>query len=286
MEPVENYSYFFPEGLMLMWHFTAFIVGCCVGSFLNVCIWRIPQEMSLNNPPSHCPKCRHRIAWYENIPLLSWLMLRGRCSNCHEPISARYFMIELLTGVLFYLIWFKVTIDHQPISLLVLYWVVTAFIVAMAFIDLDHRIIPDRLTYPLLFFGLAYAAIFSGLWQTERHLFGFLMSGGTMLAVTLLMALFAYTGEYLFKQEALGWGDVKYMAAIAACLGPRACFITLLAGSLIGSFYGVIMILLKKSRLQNTLPFGPFLAIGTYLAMLYGERMQLLYKMIFSRFQL
>lgn len=286
MEPVESYSYLFSEGQMMMWHVTAFVVGCCIGSFLNVCIWRIPQEMSLSHPPSHCPKCNHRIAWYENIPLFSWLMLRGRCSNCHEPISSRYFLIELLTGVLFYLLWFKILIDHQPISLLLLYLVVTAFIVVMALIDFDHRIIPDRLTYPLLFFGLAYAAIFPGLWHTSSHLYSVLMAAGTMAAVSLLMALFAYTGEYLFKQEALGWGDVKYMAAIAACLGPRACFITLLVGSLLGSVCGIAMMIKNKSGMHNTLPFGPFLAIGTYLAMLYGERMQLLYLMLFSRLQL
>jgi len=283
MEPVENYAFFFPADLMLIWHLVAFVTGCCVGSFLNVCIWRIPQNMSLSSPPSHCPKCNHKIPWYENIPLLSWIALRGRCSSCHEPISSRYFLVELLVGILFYLLWFKIILDKQPISLLVLYWVVTAFIVAMAFIDFDHRVIPDRLTYPLLFFGIAYALIFPGLWGTESILYAGLMAIGTLLGVTLLMALFATLGEHLFKQEALGWGDVKYMAAVGACLGPKACFITLLAGSLIGSVYGVTMLAFRKGKLHSALPFGPFLAIGTFLTMLYAERMQLIYQFLIHR---
>jgi len=139
------------------------------------------------------------------------------------------------------------------------------------------------LTYPLLFVGIAFALIFPRLWGTEQHWVAGLMAIGTMVGVTLLMAVFATVGEHLFKQEALGWGDVKYMAAVGACLGPKACFITLLAGSLIGSIYGLSILLLKKGKLGTALPFGPFLALGTFLTMLYGERMQLIYKFLVQK---
>ena len=265
MAPIEEYSYTFSQDLMPMWHITAFIVGCCVGSFLNACIWRIPNGIPLASPPSHCPKCQYVIKWYENIPLFSWLMLRGQCSNCKQPISSRYFLIELLCGVLFYLLWFKVLMLKQPMSLLILDYI-------MACIDLEHKIIPDKTTYPLMLIGLAMAPIFSELWGTESSGRAFVYSLCAMAGTGIVMALFAMVGEWIFKQDALGWGDVKYMMAIAACLGWRGAFFTLLLGSLAGSVVGIALIAMKKGRMKTALPFGPFLAAGTYFWMLYAEK--------------
>lgn len=276
MNPVEDYSYFFAPGLMPMWHLTVFWIGCCVGSFLNVCIWRIPNDMSLSNPPSHCPKCEHRIAWYENIPLFSWLLLRGKCSSCKAPISSRYFLVELLCGVIFYMLWFKVLLDKQPLALLFLYCVVAAFVIAMAFIDFDHRIIPDKLSYPLAIFGLAMAPVFPELWHSDTSLQAFITAAAGTVAVTIAMTAFAILGKLWLKQDALGWGDVKYMAAITACLGCGAAFFTLLAGSMLGSAVGIFLAIRKRGGLRSAIPFGPFLAAGTCLWMLYGERLRLL----------
>ncbi len=281
MGPVESYSYTFPNALMPMWHFVFFALGCCVGSFLNVCIWRIPNNMRLASPPSHCPKCGHQIPWYENLPLISWLMLRGKCSQCKEKISSRYFFVELLCGVLFYLLWFKVLLDKEPISLLIMNYIVTSFVVTMAFIDYDHRIIPDKTTYPLMLLGLAASPVFPELWGVESSLNAFIWSAGSMVGTGLIMAGFAILGKLIFKQDALGWGDVKYMMAIAACLGPKATFCTLLLGSLLGSIVGIVMIFIKKGKMKMTIPFGPFLAAGTYLWMLYGSRFEVLYNTFF-----
>jgi len=272
MAPIEEYSYTFADGLMPMWHVTAFILGCCIGSFLNACIWRIPNNIPLASPPSQCPKCGYRIKWYENIPLFSWIALRARCSNCKQPISSRYFLIELLCGILFYLLWFKVLMFKQPMSLLILDYIVTAFIVTMAFIDLDHKIIPDKTTYPLMLIGLAMAPIFSELWGTASSGHAFLVSLASLVGTGVVMAVFAIAGKLIFKQDALGWGDVKYMMAIAACLGYRGAFFTLLIGSLAGSLAGVFLIAMKKGQMKTALPFGPFLAIGTFFWMLYAEK--------------
>lgn len=286
MGSIESYSDIFPDMLMPMWHFVNFWLGCCIGSFLNVCIWRIPNGMSIVTPPSRCPKCGHHIAWYENIPLVSWVVLGGKCSSCHCKISSRYFFVELLCGVLFYLLWFKTLIDSDSISLLLMNYTVTSFILAMAFIDYDHRIIPDKLTYPMMLFGLAIAPVFPGIWGTDDSLRAFLYSAASLSGAGVIMYLLALGGRVMFKQDALGMGDVKYMMAVAACLGPVTCFFTLLIGSLLGAFTGLALIALKKGKMKSAIPFGPFLAGGTYLWMLYGSRFEILYKELFRHFQL
>ncbi len=134
----------------LLFAFFAFIIGCCIGSFLNVCIYRIPNGMSLLYPPSHCPNCDHKIQWYENIPLLSFLGLRGRCSGCHDPISPRYFYVEMLTGFLYTGIFLVlIFVRNEAFHLIPLYFLVTAIIICNAFTDVEYRIIPDSLNLTL-----------------------------------------------------------------------------------------------------------------------------------------
>ncbi|QSH42271.1 prepilin peptidase [Lentisphaerota bacterium ZTH] len=276
-------SFQFLPQMMPFWYFMSFIIGCCIGSFLNVCIYRIPAGKSLSMPPSHCPKCRHRIRWYENIPLLSWLVLRGQCSSCKCRIPARYFLVELLTGLLFFVLFFKVTLDRQPTGILLVYYGMTMLIVTTAFIDYEHRIIPNKTTYPAMLLGLVAALLFPQIWHTTSHFKAFLLSLASLIGCTVFMAAFAITGKMIFKRDALGWGDVKYIAAVGACLGPLGAFFTLLFGSLTGTLAGVGIMLRKRTSLKTAIPFGPFLAAGTYLWMVFGERLTSFYLSFFPQ---
>ncbi|MDD3116874.1 MAG: prepilin peptidase [Lentisphaerae bacterium] len=270
------YDYPFSSELMPLWYFFVFIFGCCIGSFLNVCIWRIPRGESIVTAPSHCPKCNHEIHWYENIPLVSWLALRGRCSECKNPITIRYFLVELITGILYLAIFYKVISNAQPLILLPVCFALIMLTICTAVIDFEHMIIPDKITYPAMVFGLINAAFFPELWGTSKHFTALLFSLGSMFGCTLIMSIFSIAGEKIFKQEALGWGDVKYMAAISACLGPTAAFFVLLIGSVAGAVIGSGLLLFSK-RIDHghghaTIPFGPFLALATVLWLFIGER--------------
>lgn len=267
------YDYPFLPELMPLWYIFIFIFGCCIGSFLNVCIWRIPRGESVVTAPSHCPKCNHGIRWYENIPLLSYLALRGKCSSCKMPITIRYFLVELITGIFYLLIFYRITSSNQSLSLLPVYFGVTMLIICTAVIDFEHTIIPDRTTYPAMILGVICALVFPETWSTSSHFTAVGFSLATMIGYGLIMGLFSIVGEKIFKQEALGWGDVKYMAAIGACLGPLAAFFVLLIGSILGTIIGTILLLSSKKRNAGrmAIPFGPFLAIATALWMFIGK---------------
>jgi leader peptidase (prepilin peptidase)/N-methyltransferase len=279
---MNEYPYPFSPDVMPVWHVMVFVLGACIGSFLNVCIWRIPRDESIVTAPSHCPKCGHGIAWYENIPLLSWVCLGGKCSKCKSPITFRYFFVELLTAVLFYILFYKVTLDHQPLSVLIVYYGMTMLIVTTIFIDIEHFLIPDKTTYPVILLGVAASLAFPDIWgsSTTRQMSLVLSMSGLLIGGGV-MALLAIFGKMLFKVEALGWGDVKYIAATGACLGLKACFFTVFFGSLTGAAAGVGLLLFKRGSLKTAIPFGPFLAAGTFIWMFYGERLTLLYLQLF-----
>ncbi len=271
-----------PE-MLPFWQVVVFLFGACIGSFLNVCIYRIPRGETVVTTPSHCPKCDYSIAWYDNIPLLSWTLLNGKCRKCRTPISYRYFMVELITAILFSLIWFKVFMHHQPIEMIIPYFIVLAFTVTTSFIDYDCRIIPNETTYSVAILGLIFSTIFpiihgQTLWYQGLcfSFAGLLIGGGCLLIFSLL-------GKWIFKKDALGLGDVKYIAAIGACLGWQACFATVLFGSILGSIIGLGMILCKGKENGRYIPFGPFLAIGTIIWMIYGKNLFLLYYQFLMR---
>lgn len=259
----------------LIWTIFIFFLGLCVGSFLNVCIYRIPERKSVVSPPSHCPKCDHMIRWYENIPLLSWLFLKGRCSNCKTSISIRYFCVELLTALMFLSVWFKMTsLNIRPnifIPLVVSNLVIVILIILTAFIDWDHRIIPDKITYPVIFYGFAAALYSPILWRTQSRFVALTYSCASVVLCAGTLAILAVVGKKMFKKDALGWGDVKYIAAVSAVLGPWASFFTVLSGSIVGAVAGLTLIAMKKRKLRSGIPFGPALAIGTYLWILCGQ---------------
>jgi leader peptidase (prepilin peptidase)/N-methyltransferase len=272
-----------------------FFLGACVGSFLNVCIWRIPRGESINHPGSHCPNCDHAIKFYDNIPLISWLVLNGKCRNCSVPITSRYFFVELLTAVLFTVAGFKVMIDHQPLATLLLYFPVIMLLVTTTFIDIEHRIIPNKTTFPLMGWGIIISLMFPEIWQpsahmgtlfptfttTHPHLGAAIQSIGGGAISILGLQLFAVIGHKLFKKDIMGMGDVKYLGAIGASLGFFGSFFTLFFGALLGSIGGLLLKLHKKEDGGTPIPFGPYLALGTYIWMIFGLRILIWYFSLF-----
>ncbi len=280
-----EYTYPFIPQLMPFWYVMSFVLGLCIGSFLNVVIYRIPAGISLSMPPSHCPECKYEIPWYQNIPLISWLLLRGKCSNCADKISIRYFLVELLTGVLFLLIFSKVVFYHEPLQILVVYFALAMLVVSTVFIDVEHQIIPDKTTYPAMILGLVSALVFPVTWGLDSHWAALGQSALCLVTSGGLLALFAIIGSKIFERDALGWGDVKYIAAIGACLGLRGAYFTLLFGAVTGAIVGISLMIRKKKDFKGSISFGPFLASGTYLWIIFDKKIMEFYEIIFKNFQ-
>jgi len=233
----------------------AFVFGTVIGSFLNVCIYRIPAGLSVVRPASRCPKCFEPIHWYHNLPILSWILLRGRCAYCAAPVSVRYPLVEVLTGLLFALFFYRFA--FHPVTLV--FWLLSAILVAISFIDLDHQIIPDVISLPGILIG--FLCSFAVPWVSwQSSLLGILAGGGSLLLIAL-------SYEFLTKREGMGLGDVKLLAMLCAFLGLRAVFPVIFIGSVLGTLVGVPLMLLKKSDGKLAIPFGPFLACG---ALVYG----------------
>jgi len=243
----------------------AFLLGLVIGSFLNVCIVRLPYEESIVKPRSHCRSCEAPLAWYDNIPVVSFVLLRGHCRTCKEPISARYPLVEVLTAVLFALI-----VAHAaPAQQTVLNLVLGAALIVISFIDIDYFIIPDQITWPSILIAPA-AAFVVGHISVRTSLLGILVGGGLLWA-------FAWSYEKLRGQEGMGLGDVKLLAMIGGLQGWQASLFSLMAGAVAGSVVGLGMMLLRGRRFDMEIPFGPFLAFGAILYMLAGPRLVHLY---------
>jgi leader peptidase (prepilin peptidase)/N-methyltransferase len=255
------------------------LFGLIVGSFLNVCIARIPLESSIISPPSHCPRCNTPIRWYDNIPLVSFAILRGRCRTCGQRISWRYPLVELLNGLLFLWAFFEFGFTGEAILVMAL----CSTLVVITFIDLDHQIIPDVITYPGMVIGLGVAPFFMsslagplsfglgtvlppmGQYGTAflNAFIGLVLGGAPLYLIGLLW-------EKLRKVEAMGGGDVKYMSMVGSFLGWKGAFLTIMLGAVSGSIVGITLILLKKHQADKVIPFGPFLAFGTLLTLFRG----------------
>ena len=269
-------------------------LGCCIASFLNVCIWRLPRNESVVRPPSHCPKCNARIRWYQNIPVLSWLALRGRCANCHEPISVRYTVVELLGGILFLLAYFQwatgpsffhvdprfhahTMFGLQPLVnvwSVPVFWLVFSGLILGSFIDLEHFYLPDRVTIGGMLLGVPLSFAVPELQgETDRLTALYWSLGGLAAGFFGLWAL-TWGASKALKKEAMGFGDVKLLGAIGAFFGPAAVLFTVVVSSFIGSIVGVALILRGKAKLggMTAVPFGPFLALGVVTWMFWGPR--------------
>lgn len=265
-----------------------FIIGACIGSFLNVVIYRVPAEKSLLTA-SACPKCGNSIPFYYNVPILGWIILGGKCASCKAPISWRYPAIELLTALLFVCVLWQVGLTaFLPVAL-----AFTATMIALIFIDADNMILPNVITYPLfvialvvrvgypLAFGDSYfpdtkvtpisGLVFAGLspWMISLAgaLFGAVIGGGSLWAIGVVW-------KVLRKVDAMGLGDVKLLLGIGALLGWRSTLLTIFLGAFSGAVAGIGLLLKSKDKdLQTQIPFGIFLGIGAIFSLLFGERL-------------
>jgi len=262
----------------------AVFFGACVGSFLNVCIYRIPNELSVVRPRSHCPKCGRMIPWYLNIPVISWLALRGKCAWCKTPISSRYLFVELLTAALFLAV-FAAWCTPEPFGFspiaqaaqIPVYWLFMGGLILGTFVDFDHFILPDRVTIGGMVAGPILSALVPAMHGETVWWRGLLDSGiGLTIGFCLLLAI-GLLGEKVFKKEAMGFGDVKLMGAIGAFLGWKAVLFTLFASSLVGSVVGLLLMALRRAGMKDMIPFGPYLALGSLLWLFWGERLLMLY---------
>jgi leader peptidase (prepilin peptidase)/N-methyltransferase len=235
----------------------AFFFGTVWGSFANVVIVRLPQDKSVSLPGSHCPRCKTPIPWYYNIPIFSWLALRGKCHNCQTPISFRYPIVELIMGLVFAAIYYK-----YDWSISTLEYLIFAFaVITSSFIDLDHMILPDRFTLSGIVIGLLGALI-----NPEREfidaLLGVLIGGGFLLAV-------AYFYFAIRKIEGMGGGDIKLLGWIGAVCGIQSLYFVILFSSLTGLLVGSVYMLSSKKGLKTGIPFGPYLAGGALVYILF-----------------
>lgn len=236
------------------------MIGLALGSFANVCIYRIPQRKSILLPSSFCPACGRRIRFYDNIPLASYLILRGRCRDCKAKISLQYPLVEFLTAALLTLAYlrFGLTWDFAARGILIMIMILTFFI------DLKHRIIPDKLTFPgvVLGFLLSFAVTSPSVLNS---LLGIVVGGGMFYLAALL-------GELIFKKESMGGGDIKLAMVLGAFLGWQNILLILLLSAFLGSLIGGAALFFSKDvKESRTIPFGPFLAIGAIVAMFAGD---------------
>lgn len=256
------------------------LLGLIVGSFLNVVVVRLPPllahrwavahemvEGAPTSPPpnliwprSQCPQCKKTIAWYDNIPLISWLLLKGRCRHCQAPISKRYPIIEGLSALAAGVVLWQLGPSTSTLGALVLTW----YLIALAAIDLEHQLLPDGLTLSLLWLGLMFSASVGGFATPTEAIFGAVAGYG-------LLWLVFHAFFYLTGKEGLGYGDFKLLAALGAWLGWSSLPLVLFIGSVLGTLAGIFMIVVHKKGKDTPLAFGPYLAIGGWVALLWGQ---------------
>jgi leader peptidase (prepilin peptidase)/N-methyltransferase len=247
--------------MSIVWAIAAIVFGAAIGSFLNVCIWRVPEEKSIVFPSSHCPKCEKSIRPYDNIPVLSWLVLRGRCRDCGEPISPRYPLVEILTALLSLSMFWK----YGPSLEYLAAFLFAAVLVVITFIDFDHQIIPDVISLPGIPVFFLLAVFVMGIGFVESIL-GILIGGG-------FLYLIAVGYELLTKREGMGGGDIKLLAMIGAFLGWKSLFFVVFMSSILGALVGVVLIAIKGKDMKYAVPFGPFLSIAAVMYLFVGSEL-------------
>ena len=346
------------------WSVVFFVLGCNVGSFLNVCIYRMPLDLSVIKPPSHCPKCKYQIPWYMNIPLLTWLVLRGKCANCKAGISVRYFLVEFLTGCIFFAVWLMFGNQEMlatSIFVSLVFCVFMAGLMAATFIDLEHFIIPDEITIGGIGVGFVLAALVPQIFETSSRpdamkasVLGIVVGGGIVYAILRIGKLLfgrqeielpaetritftenaivlpdgetpyedifyrdsdaivvegtrlelpdrcysvasvslspkkltingdefdpekvgrmeITTSELTLPREAMGFGDVKFMAGIGAFIGWQGALFSLMFSSMLGATAGVLMILIGKREWSSRIPYGPYIAVAAAMWVFGGK---------------
>jgi len=240
------------------------LVGLMVGSFSNVCVYRIPRGESIAFPASHCPNCQHDIAWYDNIPLLSWLVLKGKCRHCQLAISARYPFLEVLMG----LSWALLAWKFGPSPMLLEAVVLVSFLWVLSLIDYETGYLPDVLTLPGILLGLGFAW---WLGDVQSAVLGAVIGYGVFWLVAKLFFLAT-------KQEGMGAGDFKLLAMLGAFMGWQALPFIVFVSSLVGAVVGLVYLKLSKQSKYTEIPFGPYLAMAGVLWFLWGEEILTAYQ--------
>lgn len=253
--------------------FATIIIGLMIGSFLNVCIYRMPSEKSIVTPRSYCPACKHQISWYDNIPVLSFILLLGKCRFCKKSISLRYITVEVLTAVIFVIL-----VRELGLNLItVIYMVLSCGLIIATFIDFEHHIIPDEITYGGMVFGVILSFAFPQLHNTANRfyalrdsLFGLILGGALIyLIASIGTIVFRKKLKKIGQESAMGGGDVKYMAMIGAFLGWQGAIFVFFLAPFFGSLIGIIEKLRKRA---DIIPYGPYLSMATLIVILWGNR--------------
>jgi len=237
-----------------------FIFGAVIGSFLNVCIYRIPRSKSIVKPNSFCPACEKPIKFYDNIPIVSYIILGGKCRHCGAKISKRYPFVELLTAVIFLIIYRRCGLSYE----LLVQMVFVSLLITISFIDYDFQIIPDVLSVGGMVFGLLIAFVRPGFRFMDAF-YGVLIGGGVLFII-------AYGYQLIAKREGMGGGDIKLLAMIGSFTGFKGVLFSLIGGSIIGSLVGIPLMLMKKENMKYAIPFGPFLSCAALIFLLTGDR--------------
>ena len=250
---------------IVIFYIFAFIFGAVVGSFLNVCICRLPKNESIVFPPSHCPTCDYRIPWYDNVPIISYLILRGKCRSCKARISTQYPLVELVTALLTLFLFMR----FGPTFVFLVLFLFCSAMVVVTFIDLEHQIIPDVISLPGIVAGFIFSFFIPQIgWLNS--LIGIVVGGGSLWLV-------ASGYELLTKKEGMGGGDIKLLAMMGAFFGWKAIPFIIFVSSLVGSVIGVTVMLIRKKDAKLAIPFGPFLALGAVLYIFFGSQLIHLY---------
>ncbi len=253
----------------LFYSIFVFLFGALQGSFANVVIYRYPKKLSVVTPRSHCYSCQKLVAWYDNIPIFSWFVLRGKCRSCAAPFSIRYPLVELMTGLIFLFTYFKFGIGFTFFELILF----SLCLIIVSFIDIDNFLLPDIFTLSGIVFGFA-GSFFSDQRTWLDSLLGILFGGGTLWAIAYLYFVFR-------KEEGMGGGDIKLLAWIGAVLGWKALPFVIMTASILGSVVGFYLILFKKKEMKTAIPFGPYLALGAVLYFLIGQSLGQMYIQLF-----
>ncbi|MFH1201859.1 MAG: prepilin peptidase [Candidatus Omnitrophota bacterium] len=249
--------------------FFVFALGLIVGSFLNVCIYRMPRNLSIVKPRSFCPNCKKTVLWFDNIPLLSWIILGGKCRHCKAKISIQYFIVEALTACVFLILYKYFGLG----AVFFIYLVFACGLIVASFIDIGHRIIPDEISLGGIVLGLLLSIMFTSLHNKATHLasgfsslLGILIGGGIIYLTGII-------GDFIFKKESMGGGDVKLLGMIGAFLGWPQALLSLCLASVYGSIVGVIVKIITKDSL---IPFGPFLSLGALTSLFFYDKIIML----------
>ena len=256
-------------------YFQTFIFGICIGSFLNVVLFRFPNNLSILKPRSFCPKCKNKLTWKENIPLISWLIQRGKCIRCNTLISIKYPFVELITGILFVIFMksspFLFSSSSNLFFNIIFGWIFLSLLICIALIDLDFFWIPQGLINFGFFSGIL-GLIFSTIFSSKILDFNFILRGiGGSIISFILFECFRVFAKYIYKRDAIGKGDSKLVAMIAIWLGPLGTLFAVAISYIFAAIYCLIGLSIKSLKFREVIPFAPFLSLGGVLVWFFGN---------------